>query len=102
MSNPNSVVTELLQIFPNWHPQMYFKSSLTALSHAMEDMVLAGDESPLVIASFQQERFYRQEAHRYKKLVNALLTFMYLLPQKLNLVIALIFTKKLLFLLMML
>lgn len=68
MSNPNSVVTKLLQIFPNWHPQMYFKSSLTALSHAMEDQVLAGDESPLVIASFQQERFYRQEAHRYKKI----------------------------------
>lgn len=44
---------------------MYFKSSLTALSHAMEDQVLAGDDQPIVIASFQRERFYRQEAHRY-------------------------------------
>jgi DICT domain-containing protein/signal transduction histidine kinase len=51
---------------------MYFKSSLTALSHAMEDQILAGGNSntlpPLIIASFQKERFYRQEAHRYKRL----------------------------------
>ncbi len=49
--------------------QMYFKTSLTALSHAMEDQVLAGSEQkPLIIASFQQERFYRQEAHRYERI----------------------------------
>lgn len=68
MSNPNSVVTDLLTAFPQWHSQMYFKSSLTALSHAMEDQVLAGDEQPLIIASFQKERFYRQEAHRYQRI----------------------------------
>lgn len=50
--------------------QMYFKSSLTALSHAMEDQILAGKEQPLVIASFQRERFYRQEAHRYRRIAN--------------------------------
>jgi DICT domain-containing protein/signal transduction histidine kinase len=49
-------------------PQLYFKSSLTALSHAMEDQVLAGADHPLVIASFQRERFYRQEAHRYLRI----------------------------------
>lgn len=68
MSNFNSVVTELLSAFPQWRPQMYFKSSLTALSHAMEDQVLAGKESALIIASFQKERFYRQEAHRYQRI----------------------------------
>ena len=47
---------------------MYFKASLTALSHAMEDQVLAGSEEPLVIASFQKERFYRQEAQRYRRI----------------------------------
>jgi len=48
---------------------MYFKTSLTALSHAMEDQVLSGfEEQPLIIASFQQERFYRQEAHRYVRI----------------------------------
>lgn len=68
MSNPNSVVTELLNSFPQSCTQMYFKSSLTALSHAMEDQVLASDEHPLIIASFQKERFYRQEAHRYVRI----------------------------------
>jgi hypothetical protein len=35
----------------------------------MEDQVLAGTlVQPLVIASFQRERFYRQEAHRYERL----------------------------------
>lgn len=63
-----SVVSDLLQAIPHWRPQMYFKASLTALSHAMEDQVLAGEDSPLVIASFQQERFYRQEAHRYRRI----------------------------------
>jgi len=50
------------------HPHTYFKSSMTALSHAMEDQVLAGSDKPLVIASFQRERFYNQEAHRYVRI----------------------------------
>ena len=68
MGNPASVLDELLGVLPQLRPQMYFKTSLTALSHAMEDQVLAGEDAPLMIASFQQERFYRQEAHRYLRL----------------------------------
>ncbi len=68
MSVSTSVLTELVQFLPSLKPQIYFKSSLTALSHAMEDQVLATTEQPLVIATFQQERFYRQEAHRYRKI----------------------------------
>ncbi len=35
----------------------------------MEDQVLAATlDQPLVIASFQRERYYRQEAHRYQRL----------------------------------
>ena len=48
--------------------QVYFKASLTALSHAMEDLVIVGNEKPLVIANFQQERFYRQETRRYARI----------------------------------
>ncbi|MFG6098165.1 DICT sensory domain-containing protein [Leptothoe sp. ISB3NOV94-8A] len=70
MGNPASVLDELLAVLPALRPQMYFKTSLTALSHAMEDQVLAGDDRPLMIASFQQERFYRQEAHRYLRLAD--------------------------------
>jgi len=63
-----SVLADLLQDQPQLRPQIYFKSSLTALSHAMEDQVLAGSDQPLVIANFQRERFYRQEAHRYRRI----------------------------------
>lgn len=68
MSVSQPLVCQLLEFFPHWRPQMYFKSSLTALSHAMEDRVLADSDAPLVIASFQKERFYRQEAHRYGRI----------------------------------
>ncbi|MBE9033347.1 GAF domain-containing protein [filamentous cyanobacterium LEGE 11480] len=65
---PSPVLDELTAAMPQIRCQMYFKSSLTALSHAMEDQVLAGDDQPIVIASFQRERFYRQEAHRYVRI----------------------------------
>ena len=68
MSISNSVVVQLLEICESLRPQMYFKSSLTALSHAMEDLVLTDSDRPLVIASFQRERYYRQEAHRYGRI----------------------------------
>jgi DICT domain-containing protein/signal transduction histidine kinase len=67
---PNSVVEDLLTAIPQLRPQIYFKSSLTALSHAMEDQVLAGIDKPLIIASFQRERFYKQEAHRYGRIAS--------------------------------
>ncbi|MEA5583458.1 DICT sensory domain-containing protein [Nodularia harveyana UHCC-0300] len=69
MSISSSVLSDLLQSIPYLRPQLYFKASLTALSHAMEDQVLAATlEQPLIIASFQRERYYRQEAHRYQRL----------------------------------
>jgi len=71
MSNATSVLEDLLQALPELHSQIYFKSSLTALSHAMEDQVLAGSgDRPIVIASFQRERFYRQEANRYLRIAD--------------------------------
>lgn len=70
MSISKSVVQQLLDNCPGWRPQMYFKSSLTALSHAMEDLVLNDSDTPLVIASFQRERFYRQESHRYRRIAH--------------------------------
>ncbi|NET35968.1 MAG: GAF domain-containing protein [Cyanothece sp. SIO1E1] len=68
MRIPNSLLQDLLQDLPHLRSQIYFKSALTALSHALEDLVLAGTDAPLVIANFQQERFYRQEARRYQKI----------------------------------
>ncbi|MGD1717449.1 DICT sensory domain-containing protein [Dapis sp. BLCC M172] len=70
MTIHKSVLAELVLEVPQIKPQIYFKSSLTALSHAMEDQVLASSDRPLVIATFQKERFYRQEAHRYRRIAN--------------------------------
>ncbi|AZB72114.1 DICT sensory domain-containing protein [Synechococcus elongatus] len=72
----DSTLAQLLEILRQQsfvdlpRPQIYFKASLTALSHALEDLVFATDEKPLLIASFQRERFYRQEAHRYERLAH--------------------------------
>ena len=68
MSISTSVLADLLQAMPQLRQQVYFKASLTALSHAMEDQVLAGSDQPLVIASFQREHFYRTEANRYRRI----------------------------------
>lgn len=68
MSHSTSILEDLLAAIPELRSQIYFKASLTALSHAMEDQVLAGRDRPLVIANFQRERFYRQEAHRYLRI----------------------------------
>lgn len=70
MSISTSVLDDLLRQMPNLRSQMYFKSSLTALSHAMEDQVLANVGETLVIANFQREKFYRQEAHRYRRIAD--------------------------------
>jgi DICT domain-containing protein len=63
-----SLLHQLLQELPQLKTQIYFKASLTAISHAIEDLVLCGDEKPLVIANFQQARYYRQEAKRYQRI----------------------------------
>ncbi len=63
-----SLLSDLLQALPHLRPQLYFKSSLVALSHAIEDQVLQGQGSPWVFANFQKERYYRQEARRYRRI----------------------------------
>ena len=68
MTHPTSLLQHLLEAIPDLKAQIYFKTTLTALSHAMEDLVLVGDDRPLVIANFQQERFYRQETRRYQRI----------------------------------
>ncbi len=44
---------------------VYFKNTLVALCHALEDHILSHDDSPLVITAFQQGKWYLQEAERY-------------------------------------
>ncbi len=68
MRNSNSLLQDLSKVLPKLRTQVYFKASLSALSHAMEDLVLASNDRPLVIANFQQARFYRQETRRYQRI----------------------------------
>ncbi|WP_017652922.1 DICT sensory domain-containing protein [Fortiea contorta] len=44
---------------------VYYKNTLVALCHALEDQILADDAAPLVITAFQQGKWYLQEAERY-------------------------------------
>lgn len=44
---------------------VYYKNTLVALCHALEDHILIEDSTPLVITAFQQGKWYLQEAERY-------------------------------------
>jgi DICT domain-containing protein len=56
---------------------VYFKNTLVALCHALEDHILqtsSGDNielQPLVLVTFQQGKWYLQEADRYLDIANA-------------------------------
>ena len=52
---------------------VYFKNTLVALCHALEDHILQTysiqpEAKPLVLVTFQQGKWYLQEADRYQKL----------------------------------
>ncbi|MGF1512721.1 MAG: DICT sensory domain-containing protein [Elainellaceae cyanobacterium] len=44
---------------------VYYKNTLVALCHALEDSILNVDSNPLVITAFQRGKWYLQEADRY-------------------------------------
>jgi DICT domain-containing protein len=44
---------------------VYYKNTLVALCHALEDFVLESGSEPLIITAFQQGKWYLQEADRY-------------------------------------
>ncbi len=44
---------------------VYFKNTLVALCHALEDFILESDSPPIVITAFQRGKWYLQEAERY-------------------------------------
>ncbi len=44
---------------------VYYKNTLVALCHALEDSILSSDCVPVVITAFQQGKWYLQEADRY-------------------------------------
>lgn len=62
------MLQSLRQTLPHLRAQIYFKGSLTALSRAMEDLVLTGTDRPLVIVNLPKARFYDREIRRYQKI----------------------------------
>ncbi|MGK7924107.1 MAG: DICT sensory domain-containing protein, partial [Spirulina sp.] len=44
---------------------VYYKNTLIALCHALEDFILETESKPIAIAAFQQGKWYLQEADRY-------------------------------------
>ncbi|HEY9735723.1 MAG TPA: DICT sensory domain-containing protein [Trichocoleus sp.] len=44
---------------------VYYKNTLVALCHALEDCILGSEGSPLVVTAFQRGKWYLQEADRY-------------------------------------
>jgi len=49
---------------------VYYKNTLVALCHALEDAVLATKTSPLMVTAFQKGKWYLQEADRYAELAD--------------------------------
>jgi DICT domain-containing protein len=47
---------------------VYYKNTLVALCHALEDCILDCDSQPLVMTAFQRGKWYLQEADRYADL----------------------------------
>ncbi|MEO1067582.1 MAG: DICT sensory domain-containing protein [Cyanobacteria bacterium J06638_6] len=44
---------------------VYYKNTLVALCHALEDCILTSGSAPLVITAFQRGKWYLEEAERY-------------------------------------
>jgi DICT domain-containing protein len=63
-----SVFAELRRRHPDIAPQPLRKSTLLALSWAMEDECCARAQRPTLFAAFQHERFFRQAEPRWREL----------------------------------
>ena len=68
MIQTKSLFGNLVTAYPHLRPQMYFKSPLLALCRAMEDLVLAGDDAPLIMANFRLGQLFSPNMRRYQKI----------------------------------
>jgi DICT domain-containing protein len=63
-----SIYADVVQAGHDARPQVLRKSTLVALSRAIEHEALAHAAAPVLFAAFQQERFYRVSEQRYRRL----------------------------------
>jgi MerR family transcriptional regulator, light-induced transcriptional regulator len=65
---PSSVHAELVRSQPRLVPQRLRKSTLLALTWALEDECCARAQAPWLFGAFQDEQFYRQAERRWRDL----------------------------------
>ena len=70
MDLTNSLLQDLVTEYANLRSQIYFKSSMVALFRAFQDLVLADNQPYLVIANFQQEKYFRQQQQRFQRMAS--------------------------------
>lgn len=70
MDLTNSLLQDLVTEYASLRPQIYFKSSIVALSRALQDLVLADHQQYLVIANFQQEKYFRQQQQQFRRMAS--------------------------------
>jgi DICT domain-containing protein len=63
-----SVYAAMRHLHPNLQPQRLKKSTLVALSWAIEDECCSRAEQPMIFGSFQKEHFYRAAQERWTEL----------------------------------
>lgn len=63
-----SIFAAVAAVDPNAHPQVLKRSTLAAMSHAIEDELLARGARGIVVGAFQRVAFYEQAAHRYEQI----------------------------------
>lgn len=49
---------------------VYYKNTLVALCHALEDFILESESQPVMVTAFQRGKWYMQEADRYGDLAD--------------------------------
>ncbi|MEH3053579.1 MAG: MerR family transcriptional regulator [Patulibacter minatonensis] len=63
-----SIYTAVTAVDPNAYPRVLRRSTLAAMSHAIEDEFLSRGASGIVVGAFQRQPFYARVAHRYEQM----------------------------------
>jgi DICT domain-containing protein len=74
---PGSILQQLSDAHRSQHVSsqplnlgVYYKNTLVALCHALEDAILQADYQPLMITAFQRGKWYLEEAERYGEIAD--------------------------------
>lgn len=63
-----SIYAAVASIDPSAHPRVLRRSTLAAMSHAIEDELLARGARGMVFGAFQRQAFYQRVSHRYEQI----------------------------------